>query len=91
MDEKSYEELKKDYDALLSRYMATQQTLANLEKLLEEANKKVEILQAEKRQWDEQKVLQNQIIHQQLQNNDLIIRKLQDELIALKQRFNIKD
>ena len=82
---------EKDYDALMKRYLAAQASLADLERQLKRAFNQIAILEAEKKQWEEQKVLQAQIIQQQLGNSDNVVRQLQDEIRRIKKQYNIKD
>ena len=82
---------EKDYDALMKRYLAAQASLADLERQLKRALNQIAILEAEKKQWEEQKVLQSQIIQQQLGNSDNVVRQLQDEIRRIKKQYNIKD
>ena len=82
---------EKDYDALMKRYLAAQASMADLERQLKRAFNQIAILEAEKKQWEEQKVLQAQIIQQQLGNSDNVVRQLQDEIRRIKKQYNIKD
>ncbi len=82
---------EKDYVALMKRYLAAQASLADLERQLKRALNQIAILEAEKKQWEEQKVLQSQIIQQQLGNSDNVVRQLQDEIRRIKKQYNIKD
>lgn len=84
MAEKDYEFL---YNDLLKRYTAAQETLRTLQRRLEEVIKKNEILKAESKQWENQKVLQNEVIQHQLGNSDSKVRELQDEIIELKKEI----
>ena len=81
--------MEEDYDALMRRYLATQESMAKLETLLNQANKQIEILSAEKNQWVQQKIMQDQIIQQQLGNSDSVVRQLQDEIRSIKKQYNI--
>jgi len=68
---------KKRYDSLLLTQAADQEKLR-------QANVTIQLLEAEKKQWEQSKVLQNQIIHQQLGNSDGTLKKLEEEIIELK-------
>ena len=57
-------------------------------KLLTELN---QTLEAEKRQWTEEKIKQQMIIQQQLGNSDDVVSQLQDEIRRIKKKYNIKD
>lgn len=79
--------LQNDYDALKRLHDATNLRVTQLEsenKSLVQINK---ILVAEKKQWEQQKVLQEQVIAQQLGNSDGVVRLLQDEIQELRDRI----
>ena len=79
--------LQNDYDALKRLHDATNLRVTQLEgenKSLVQINK---ILVAEKRQWERQKALQEQVIAQQLGNSDGVVRLLQDEILGLKAKI----
>ena len=82
---------KSDYDELLKRYNAAQISLADLSQQLVEAQKRIMVLEAEKKQWEIEKINQQSIIHQQLGNSDNIVRQLQEEIMRIKSKYNIKD
>lgn len=68
---------KKRYDSLLLTQVADQEKLR-------QALTAIQILEAEKKQWEQSKVLQGQIIHQQLGSSDGTVKKLEEEIITLK-------
>ena len=79
--------LQNDYDALKRLHDSVNLRVVQLEsenKSLVQIN---EILVAEKRQWERQKALQEQVIAQQLGNSDGVVRLLQDEILGLKAKI----
>ena len=79
--------LQNDYDALKRLHDSVNLRIVQLEsenKSLVQIN---EILVAEKRQWERQKALQEQVIAQQLGNSDGVVRLLQDEILGLKAKI----
>ena len=75
------------YRDLLKRYEGTQKTLEKLDALYRNALKKIALLEAEKVQWQTEKIQQCQIIQQQLKKSDEAKTALQDEIIKLKERL----
>jgi len=71
---------KKRYESLLI-------TQTNDQNALRQANMAVQLLEAEKKQWEQSKVLQEKIIAQQLGNSDGTIKRLEEEIIALKEEI----
>ena len=79
--------LQNDYDALKRVHDSANLRIIQLEsenKALIQSN---EILVAEKKQWEQQKALQEQVIAQQLGNSDGVVRLLQDEIQELRDRI----
>lgn len=77
------------------RYNSSIATVASLEGRLAAAIQNITILEAEKRQWTEQKVLQDKIIQQRLNEvnnttNQYLeeINRLKEELRALKEKYD---
>ena len=80
-------ELQNNYDALKRLHDSVNLRVIQLEsenKALMQAN---EILVAEKKQWEQQKALQEQVIAQQLGNSDGVVRLLQDEILGLRAKI----
>ncbi len=65
-------------------YNSVTHRLKELEKKNIELKTMNDILTEEKKQWEQQKVLQGQIISHQLLNSDNVVRQLQDEILNLK-------
>jgi len=65
-------------------YNSVTHRLKELEKKNIELKTMNNILTEEKKQWEQQKVLQGQIISHQLLNSDNVVRQLQDEILNLK-------
>jgi len=79
--------LQNDYDALKRVHDSVNLRVMQLEsenKALMQAN---EILVAEKKQWEQQKELQEKVIAQQLGNSDGVVRLLQDEIQELRAKI----
>lgn len=76
-----------DYKKL---YESASDALAKKDADLEHAKQLNNVLNAEKKQWEQQKVMQDMIIKQQLEAADNTARGLQEELRILKQKHNIK-
>ena len=79
--------LQNDYDALKRVHDSANLRIIQLEsenKALIQSN---EILVAEKKQWEQQKALQEQVIAQQLGNSDGVVRLLQDEIQGLRDKI----
>ena len=79
--------MDKDFNKLLKRYNASQKLLEQTIEKLNKQRQQIEILEAEKRQWVEQKILQNHIIQQQLGNSDNVVRQIQNEILNLKEKI----
>ena len=80
-------ELQNNYDALKRLHDSVNLRVMQLEsenKTLMQAN---DILVAEKKQWEQQKALQEQVIAQQLGNSDGVVRLLQDEILGLRAKI----
>lgn len=76
--------------ATLSKAMEVQgNTIKSLEKKLRDAQSIISILEQEKKNWAEQKVIQNRVMQQQLAINDGTVRVLQDQIIELKDRLKV--
>ncbi len=73
------------------KYKAAQQGMEELANKLNETVSLNETLVAEKKQWEQEKVVQQQIIAQQLGNNDSVVQQLQNEIREIKRKYNIKD
>jgi len=79
--------LQEDFNALKRVHDSVNLRVIQLEdenKFLMQAN---EILIAEKKQWEQQKALQEKIIAQQLGNSDGVVRLLQDEIQELRAKI----
>ena len=73
-----------DYDKLMKRYEAAQKEidrLANVNTLL---TNKVVLYEQKEKQWNEQKILQDQIIQHQISESDNKVLELQNEIIELR-------
>lgn len=77
----------KDYKALKRLYDSTNEAIRRLEVENTELGKKLIILEAEKKQWLQQKIIQDQVIARTLRNSDDVIRRLQDEIGVLRKRL----
>ncbi len=73
------------------KYKAAQQGMEELANKLNEVISLNETLVAEKRQWVQEKIVQQQIIAQQIGNNDGVVQQLQNEIREIKRKYNIKD
>jgi CRISPR/Cas system-associated protein endoribonuclease Cas2 len=80
-----------DYEALLKRYNSCQKGLETLSEKIRNLETINAILTAEKNQWNEQKILQDQVIQHQLGNSDEVVKQLQDEIRKIKKKYNIRD
>lgn len=81
-DDKEYQIQK------LSKALELQgQTIMRLEQKVETAKAYVSVMEREKKQWMEQKALQEKIIQQQLALADQEKRKLQDEILELRAKL----
>lgn len=74
-------------------YNSLKKRTSQLERQNKELLRMNDILVAEKKQWLQQKELQDQIISQHLatQGNDTVVEQLQNEIRRLKKEYNIKD
>ena len=84
-----YEELKKSYKTLERLHDATNDAVRQLTAEMKVKDKQIELLIAEKRQWEEEKIKQQAIIQQQLSGGDSNLRALQDEIRLLKREFKL--
>lgn len=73
-----------DYKSLYNSLASAVEGMSNENKRLAEMN---DILVAEKKQWEGQKVIQEQVISQQLGNSDGVVGKLQDEIRSIKSQL----
>jgi len=73
------------------RYDSAQQTIKEQAEIIDSLTNLVNVLKAEKVQWEAERSKQLQIITQQLSGSDDIVRKLQDEIRELRLKYNIKD
>jgi len=76
----SFHALKRIHESVNNRVL-------HLEKQLGDAKQIIAILEAEKKQWYSQKLLQDKIIHQQLESKDNEVRRLQDEIGELQNQL----
>jgi len=79
--------LQNDYDALKRVHDSVNLRIVELENENKSLVQSNEILVAEKKQWEQQKALQDQVIAQQLGNSDGVVRLLQDEIQKLRARI----
>jgi len=79
--------LQNDYDALKRVHDSVNLRIVELENENKSLMQSNEILVAEKKQWEQQKALQDQVIAQQLGNSDGVVRLLQDEIQKLRARI----
>ena len=80
MSEQEEKDWKKRYDSARSAVMEMELKLKTMENMLS-------VLTLEKVQWEQQKVLQEQVISKQLGNSDGVVQQLQDEIRHLKRAF----
>jgi len=69
------------------RYKATQDSLNEISSRLDIAMQMIATLEAEKRQWVQEKVKQTEIISKQLGNSDGVVEQLQDEIRSIKSKL----
>lgn len=72
-------------------YNSLKETVKILESKLDAAMRVNMGLEAEKRQWIQEQQNQQAIIAGQLTNSDSVVQQLQDEIRAIKKKYNIKD
>ena len=72
--------LQKRIDSLNEGIKAMEAKISNDEQI-------INILNAEKVQWNQSKMVQEQIITQQLGNSDNVVNQLQEEIIKLKREM----
>jgi hypothetical protein len=72
---------------LSSALSVSGQTIQTLEKRISDAQQIIFIMEQEKKQWQQQKVLQDQIIKQQLVAADADKSRLQDEILELRAKL----
>lgn len=77
----------KEYKALKRLHDSTNEAMRKLEVENAELKKKLIILETEKVQWLQQKVIQDQIIARKLNDSDNVVRDLQDEICALREKL----
>lgn len=77
-----------DYE---KRFASYQESLNQLDVKYSAAIQTISILEKEKRQWMQEKELQQNIIAHQLGNSDSVVQQLQDEIRNLKKKHNIRD
>ena len=73
------------------RYNSLKEAVSILDKRLKETSRQNSILQAEKKQWAQQQVVQENVITQQLGNSDKVVRQLQDEIMMLRKKLKDGD
>ena len=78
-------------DITEKRYFAAQKALEDAVKIIKQREDRIALLVAEKKQWEQEKIIQTQIISQQIGNSDSVVQQLQNEIIDLKRKHNIKD
>ena len=78
-------------DITEKRYFAAQKALEGAVKIIKQREDRIALLVAEKKQWEQEKIIQTQIISQQIGNSDSVVQQLQNEIIDLKRKHNIKD
>lgn len=71
----------------MKRYEASQQSLLEVADKLTNALAMVGVLEAEKRQWETEKIRQQEIIVTQLGRSDSIVGQLQDEIRSVKRKI----
>ena len=71
----------------IKRYEAAQESLKELANKLDVAMSMIANLEAEKRQWVQEKIKQQEIIKQQLGNSDDVVIQLQDEIRNIKKQL----
>jgi hypothetical protein len=72
---------------LSSALSVSGQTIQTLEKRISDAQQIIFIMEQEKKQWQQQKVLQDRIIKQQLVAADADKSRLQDEILELRAKL----
>jgi len=77
-------EQTQEYTDLWKRYLSGQEVLDQQASRIEFLEKALEIAEREKKQWVSDKMVQQQIIAQQLTSSDEVARSLQNELISVK-------
>lgn len=81
------DDLKYQVEKLGRALEVSNNTIKSLEKRLFDAQQIISIFEQEKKAWDQQKVLQEQIIKQQLEASDSEKRRLEQEVIDLRNRL----
>ena len=71
----------------LERYESSQKSMQELANKLELAMQMIGTLEAEKRQWVQEKIKQTEIIAHQIGNSDNVVIQLQDEIRNIKRQL----
>lgn len=80
-------DLQKEHDHLQKLYSSAEQAINSLQKEVVSLRSMVAILEAEKKQWEQSKVLQQQIIHQALTNVNTTNNSYLEENNRLKEEI----
>lgn len=81
------DEQKIQIDRLSRALEVSGNTIKSLEKKVANAQQIIALFEQEKKQWTQQKVLQDQIIQQQLAASDGNVRKLESEILDLRAKI----
>lgn len=80
-------ELQKNYDSLKKVHDSANIAIRMLEEKVKKLEAENMLLQMQKRQWEEDKNLQKNIISSHLTNNDSTVKKLENEIIMLRKKL----
>lgn len=79
----------KGKSSLEKRYFSAQESLDHAVGKINELEYQKTILEAEKRQWVEQKIMQEEIVKHQIGNSDNTVSQLQSEILNIKKTVKL--
>ena len=80
---------QKAFEDLLKRWRVAQKTMEKLQQDKDMLTQQNQILVAEKNQWQQQKVMQEQIIQNHLSNSDGSVKALEGEIVDLRAEIKV--
>jgi len=78
-----------EYQALMRKYESAQAGLEEMDQKLQQVQQMNNMLNAGGKQWEQQKIMQEQIIQHQIGNSDGAVKKLEDEIIELRAELKL--
>jgi len=78
-----------EYKELMRKYIGAQKCLEELDGKLRAAETMSQMLMKGGAQWEQQKIMQEQIVQHQIGNSDSTVKKLEAEVIELREEIKV--